>query len=151
MQQVELDLTFKPTGAAEWLLSFRETRRELRCARGLDVHATLLCGYAASVSGERRLIDQALCGLVDRGMLAPMRYAPWFRSPVFPPDPAYGCGGPLKASAVESYGWEGRRTPAWMWVFRVSADISLPSDSPTVVLTMTEYWARQSTPTKGAA
>jgi hypothetical protein len=115
---------FRATGPGDWLLSFRETQRELRCSAGLEAPAVRLVQHAAAVSGDRWIINQALCELVERRLLEPVSYAPWYPSPCFPPDPAYGCGGTLKAPSTEPHGWHARRSPAWQWVFLVARDVA---------------------------
>lgn len=127
-QQLALDFEpkpFRPTGPGDWLLAFRETQRELRCSAGLESPAVRLFKHAAAVSGDRWLIDKAICELVKMQILKPARYAPWYPSPCFPPDPAYGCGGTLKALAHDPGGWEFRRTPAWSWTFLVARDVAI--------------------------
>ena len=107
------------TDPGDWLLSFRSVRQELRNP-GLGNRETRggwLVREAALVSVTASLCEDALEQLVERGVLEPVRYSP-VALPFFAPDPARGCGCPLYPAA-EPYGWQGRRSPPYAWVYRV--------------------------------
>jgi hypothetical protein len=144
MQQVELDLILKPTGPADWLLTFRSVRQELRnpSLGNRETRGGWLVREAALQSVTMSLCEDALQQLVDRGVLCPVRYAP-VAGPLFAPDPGRGCATKWPPfPRDEPRGWEGRISPRWAWVYRVSASLSLPPDRPTVVLSIAEYHAR---------
>ena len=96
------------TGPADWLLSFAETRRELR--PGLDVAGTQIVRYAAAISGDAHLIQTALRELMARGVLTQVRYVPHMPDPVLPP------GNTSIWHNTEHAG------PAWKWIYRVAPD-----------------------------
>lgn len=96
------------TGPANWLLSFVETRRELR--PGLDVLGTQIVRHAAAVSGDAHLVLAALRGLVERGALTRVRYVPHAPDPVLPPG---------NTSIWHNTEYAG---PDWKWIYRVAPD-----------------------------
>jgi len=109
------------TDAADWLLSFRGVRQELRCP-GLGNRETRggwLVRQAALDSVTLSLCETALVQLVERGVLVPVRYAP-VSGPLCAPDPGRGCGTTWPPFPQEEpHGWHGRKSPAWAWVYRV--------------------------------
>lgn len=115
MNQLALTLEFRPTGPTDWLLSFRETRRELRMGRGLIVLGAHIVQRAAAVSGDHWLIESALCGLVEESLLEPSHYMPGALMPCLVPHP----GRMVYARRDEPHGWQGRQTSAWSWKFRI--------------------------------
>lgn len=104
---------------ADWLLSFRTVRQELRNP-GLGNRETRggwLLREAALEAVTLSLCETALVQLVERGVIEPVRYAP-VAAPLFAPDPGRGCGASMYP-LQEPNGWECRRSPAWAWVYRV--------------------------------
>lgn len=98
----------KPTGPADWLMSFVETRRELYT--NLDVWGVHIVRHAAAVSGDAWLVERALNGLVACGVLTRVRYVPHMPDPVLPP------GNTSIWHNTEHTG------PAWKWIYRVAPD-----------------------------
>jgi hypothetical protein len=108
------------TAPADWLLTFRSVRQELRNP-GLGNRETRggwLVREAALESVTMSLCDIALVELVERGVLEPVRYAAAVGAPLFAPDPGRGCGASMYPRE-EPYGWHARKSPAWAWVYRV--------------------------------
>lgn len=107
--------------AADWLLTFRSVRQELRNP-GLGNRETRggwLVREAALDSVTVAIVNVALELLVERGVLEPTRYAP-VAGPLCAPDPGTGCATTWPPfPADEPYGWQGRKSPAWAWVYRV--------------------------------
>jgi hypothetical protein len=109
MTQLALDLEPKPfrsTGPGDWLLSFAETRREMR--PGLDVWGYHLVRHAAAVCGDAAMIQAALRQLLERGVLSQHRYMPHMPQPVLAP-----------TNAIFHFTNEHTR-PMWNWVYRVA-------------------------------
>ncbi len=107
------------TGPADWLLTFRSVRQELRNP-GLGNRETRggwLLREPARESVTLALCETALVQLVERAVLEPVRYAPT-AAPLFAPDPGRGCGASMYPRE-EPHGWAARRSPAWAWVYRV--------------------------------
>lgn len=105
---------------ADWLLTLRSVRQELRNP-GLGNRETRggwLLREAGLASVTMGICETALVQLVERGVLTPVRYAPFVASPLFAPDPGRGCGASMYPRE-ESYGWQARRSPASAWVYRV--------------------------------
>lgn len=110
-EQLALDLEprpFRPTGPGDWLLSFIETRREMR--PNLDVWGYHLVRHAAAIAGDAALIQAALRQLVERGVLSQHRYMPHMPQPALAP-----------TCAIFHFGNE-HTGPMWNWVYRVAAD-----------------------------
>jgi hypothetical protein len=110
-EQLALDLApkpLRPTGPGDWLLSFVETRREMR--PNLDVWGYHLVRHAAAVAGDALFIRDALQALVDRGVLTKHRYVPHMPQPVLAP-----------TSSIWHFGNE-HAGPIWNWIFRVAPD-----------------------------
>lgn len=113
MNQLALDLeprNGRPTGPSDWLLSFVETRREMR--PGLDVwgyHIVRHAAAAASVGENTGLVQAALRELESRGALTRVRYLEHM------PQPAL-----IGGSAI----WHNNAQtgPLWQWVYRVAPD-----------------------------
>lgn len=109
--QLALDLApkpLRPTGPGDWLLSFVETRREMR--PNLDVWGYHLVRHAAAVAGDSGLIQAALRQLVEGGVLAKHRYVPHMPQPALRP-------------TLEIYHLNnGYAGPMWNWIFRVAPD-----------------------------
>jgi hypothetical protein len=100
----------RPTGPADWLLSFAETRREMR--PGLDVQGYHLVRHAvakADLGDNTGLVQAALRDLVARGVLTQLSYMPHMNTPTL-----------LSATSI----WQNNAQtgPMWKWVYRVSAD-----------------------------
>lgn len=95
-------------GPADWLLSFVETRREMR--PGLDVWGYHLVRYATATCGDAGLITAALRQLVDRGVLTQLRYVPHM------PDP------PIMPPIGVIWHNTEHTGPMWKWIYRVAAD-----------------------------
>lgn len=109
------------TDAGDWLLSFRSVRQELRNPGmgNRETRGGWLVREAARVAVTQSLLEDALLALVERGVLQPARYAP-VAGPLCMPDPGRGCAGTWPPfPREETYGWEGRKSPAWAWVYRV--------------------------------
>jgi hypothetical protein len=107
------------TGPADWLLTFRSVRQELRNP-GLGNRLTRggwLVREAALEAITMAISETALEQFVERGVLEPVYYAP-VAAPLFAPDPGRGCGTSM-CPREEPYGWRARRSPAWAWVYRV--------------------------------
>jgi hypothetical protein len=109
------------TDAADWLLSFRSVQRELRnpSMGSRETRGGWLVREAALEAMTLSICETALELLVERGVLVPVRYAP-VAGPLCAPDPGRGCAAvwpPLPRE--EPNGWQGRRSPAWAWVYRV--------------------------------
>lgn len=107
------------TDAADWLLSFRSVRQELRnpSLGNRETRGGWLLREPALESVTIALCETAMELLVERGVLVPVRYAP-AAAPLFAPDVGRGCGASMYP-VEERYGWECRRTPTWAWVYRV--------------------------------
>jgi hypothetical protein len=105
-----------PTAPADWILSFRETRRELRCYRGLEAPAGRLFQRAGlECYGSAHLMRDAILELVARGILHPVRYAPWMPAPTLMGD------GTAPHNRMLTDTWEGRRTHPLHWIYRVAS------------------------------
>lgn len=111
----------RPTGPADWLLSFVETRREMR--PGLDVSGTQIVRHATAVSGDAHLVIAALRVLEERGAITRERYVPHTPDPVLPP------GNTSIWHNTEHTG------PAWKWIYRVASDWRERMGLP-----RSEYW-----------
>lgn len=112
------------TGPGDWLLSFASLRRELRCYRGLEVHAgRLLDGCDLGWGDVGYLLRVGFEELVERGVLEPVRHAPWMPVPPFM-RLTFAAGDGL--GRVETCDWHHRRTHPVEWYYRVP-----PAPQPT--------------------
>lgn len=112
-----MSAAFRPTDAADWLLSFAPLRRELRCYRGLEVHAgRLLTGCDLGWGDVGYLLRVGFEQLVERGVLEPVRHAPWM--PVQPFLRLTYCWGDRQGQR-DPLDWHNRRTHPVEWFYRV--------------------------------
>ena len=103
------------TSYADAMLAHPDVRRELRCYRGREIPAARLLGAAFS---DVHFVECGLVELVQRGVLHPIRHAPWFGTPIVSPNIGFGCAGSLKS--VDNAEFAYRRSHAMTWTYRVS-------------------------------
>lgn len=101
------------TSYADAMLAHPDVRRELRAYRGALVPAARLLGAAF---GDAHFVEAGLQELVDRGVLKPHAFTPWFGTPIVCPNIGFGCG---VGRGVKTDTWEGRRSHRMQWTYRV--------------------------------
>lgn len=105
---------FRPTTYADAMLAHPDVRRELRAYRGSKIPAARLLGAAFP---DAHFVEAGLQELVDRGVLHPVEYTPWYGTPIISPSFAFGCG---MGKGLKTDTWEGRRSHRMQWTYRVS-------------------------------
>jgi hypothetical protein len=98
------------------MLAHPSVARELRAYRGLEAPAARLLGAAFS---DPWFVERGLAELVERGVLIPVRHAPWMGTPIIAPDPGFGCGGG-SGGRVDAADWRYRVSHAMTWTYRVA-------------------------------
>ncbi len=110
----------KATSCADAAMAHPHVASELRCYRGRVIPAARLFGAAFSDGG---FVEACLLEMVERGLLRPVEYAPWWGTPVIAPSFAFGCG---TGKGVRKDTWVGRRSHAMQWTYLVVSENTPP-------------------------
>lgn len=120
------------TSYADAAMAHPHIARELRCYRGQVIPAARLFGAAFSDGG---FVEACLLEMIERGVLRPIEYAPWWGSPTIVPSFAFGCGA---GKGVAKDTWIGRRSHAMQWTYLVVSECTPPE--PEVGIDRYAHW-----------